>query len=421
MATVARPPLHRVVVTGLGAVTPLALNFQESWDALLAGKCAVGLVTKVDKERFSCKVAAEVRGFDPTAYLDAKVVRRNDFFTHYAVAAARMAAADAAFSMDRCNPHRVGVLIGSGIGGLQTIECQSRILHSDGPRRVSPFMIPALITDMAGGIIAIEMGARGPNFAAVSACSTGAHSIGEAYHFLRLGKADAIFAGGSEGSINSFSFAGFCAMRAMGTDFNGDPARASRPFDAKRDGFIMGEGAGVLVVESAEHALSRGARIYCELVAYAAGCDAHHITAPDLSGESLADVIRSALEEAQIGPEDVDYVNAHGTSTPYNDLCETNAYKLVFGDRAKELSISSIKGATGHMMGAAGAFEAAICAKSITTGEIPPTINYEYPDPACDLDYTVNKMKKKKVRVAMTDNLGFGGHNAVLIFREFVP
>ncbi|MDR0340170.1 MAG: beta-ketoacyl-ACP synthase II [Puniceicoccales bacterium] len=418
----AKTHLHRVVVTGLGAISPLALNFEASWEALLAGSCGVGLVTKIEGiERFPCRVAGELKGFNPTDYLDPKEVRRNDPFTHYAVAAARMACADGAVDLDRCDRNRVGVLIGSGVGGLQTIENQSKVLHGGNPRMVSPFTIPALIPDMASGIVAIEFGVHGPNFAAVSACTTGAHAIGEAYHFLQLGKADIIFSGGTEGGINAFGFAAFCAMRAMATGYNDDPARASRPFDRKRNGFVMGEGAGVLVLETLENALSRGARIYCELVAYSAGCDASHITAPDLSGEKLAVVLCNALKEAQVAPEEVDYVNAHGTSTSYNDLCETNAYKLVFGKRAKELTISSIKGATGHMLGAAGAFEAAVCAKAITTGKIPPTINYEFPDPACDLDYTANKMREKKVRVALSDNLGFGGHNVALIFRELEP
>jgi 3-oxoacyl-[acyl-carrier-protein] synthase II len=408
-----------VVVTGIGAVTPLALNFNDSWDALLAGRCGLDLATKVDIDRFPCKVAGEVRGFDPCAFLDAKMVRRSDSFTHYAVAAAKMAAEDANFDISNWDPRRVGVIIGSGVGGLQTIENQSRTLHVDGPRRVSPFMIPSLIVDMAGGIVAIELGAKGPNFAAVSACSTGAHAIGEAFHFLQLGKADIIFAGGAEGSVNIFSFSGFCSMKAMGSAFNGDPQRASRPFDGKRDGFIMGEGAGVLVLEPAERAIARGARIYCEVVAYAAGCDAQHITTPDMSGESLAAVIGQVLDEAGVAPQEVDYVNAHGTSTPYNDLCETKAYKLAFGDFAKDLTISSIKGATGHMFGAAGAFEAAVCAKVIATGKVPPTINYEYPDPDCDLNYTPNTMVEKNVSVALSDNLGFGGHNVALLLRKF--
>jgi 3-oxoacyl-[acyl-carrier-protein] synthase II len=406
----------------LGAVTPLALNFEASWEALLAGACGVGPVTKIEGiERFPCQVAAELKDFHPSDYLDPKEVRRNDPFTHYAVAAARMARDDGAVDLDRCDRSRVGVLIGSGVGGLQTIESQSKVLHSGNPRMVSPFTIPALISDMAGGVVAIDLGVHGPNFAAVSACTTGAHAIGEAYHFLQLGKADIIFSGGTEGGINAFGFAAFCAMRAMATGFNDDPVRASRPFDSRRNGFVMGEGAGVLVLETLENALLRNARIYCELAAYAAGCDANHITAPDLSGERLATVLRNALEEAEIAPEEVDYVSAHGTSTPYNDLCETNAYKLVFGKRAKELTISSIKGATGHMLGAAGAVEAAVCAKAIATGKIPPTINYEFPDPACDLDYTANKMREKKVHVALSDNLGFGGHNVALILRKFVP
>ncbi|MDR3316927.1 MAG: beta-ketoacyl-ACP synthase II [Puniceicoccales bacterium] len=414
--------LNRVVVTGLGAITPLGLTFDKSWEALLAGVCGIRRVTKVREELFPCKVAGEVIDFDAAAYLGAKEIRRNDSFTHFAVAAAKMALEDAQLDIGRCNPYRIGVIIGSGIGGLQTIETQARILFTEGPRRSSPFMIPALIADIAGGVTAIEVGAKGPNFAAVSACCTGTHSIGEAYHFLRLGKADAMLAGGAEGGVNVFSFSGFCAMKAMGTAFNGEPARASRPFDARRDGFIMGEGAGVLVLETMEHALARGATIYCELAGYSANCDAYHITAPKLEGENLATAIGQALAEAGLAKESVDYINAHGTSTPYNDLCETNAYKLFFGEEgAKKLTISSTKGATGHMLGAAGGFESAICAKVIQTGRIPPTINYEYPDPACDLNYTPNKAVSGKVRVAINDNLGFGGHNAVLIFKEFAP
>jgi 3-oxoacyl-[acyl-carrier-protein] synthase II len=315
----------------------------------------------------------------------------------------------------------VGVLIGSGIGGLQTIDTQSKILHNEGPRRVSPFMIPALIVDMASGVTAIVLGAKGPNFACTSACSTGAHSIGDAYHFLRLGKADVMFAGGTEGGINSFSFAGFSSMKALSTSFNAEPERASRPFDAKRDGFVMGEGAGVLVLETLEHALARGARIYCEIVGYAANCDAHHITAPVLDGSNLAAAIRAALAEGNVPLDAVGYINAHGTSTVYNDLCETNAYKLCFGERAREISISSIKGATGHMLGAAGAFESAICAQVIASGIIPPTRNYENPDPACDLNYTPNVPIRREVHVAVKDNMGFGGHNAVLVFKRCNP
>jgi 3-oxoacyl-[acyl-carrier-protein] synthase II len=408
-----------VVVTGLGAVTPLGADFATSWKALVAGKTGVRALTKIDASRFSCKVAGEVRDFVATDYLDGKDVRRNDPFTHYAVAAAKMAREDAALGGPYADPYRVGVVIGSGIGGLQTIDAQSAVLHTMGPRRVSPFTIPALIADMAGGVAAIELGARGPNFATLTACSSGAHSIGEAYHFLKLGKADVIFAGGSEGSVNPFAIAGFCAMRAVSTAYNDEPTRASRPFDADRDGFVVGEGACVLVLETLDHALARGARIYCEVTGYAANCDAHHVTAPLLSGEVLARTIGDALGESGLRPEDVDYVNAHGTSTPYNDLCETNAYKLAFGEKAYRLAISSVKGATGHMLGAAGAFESAVCAQVIATGIIPPTINYERPDPSCDLDYVPNVARHSIVEVAVSDNLGFGGHNAVLVFQKF--
>jgi 3-oxoacyl-[acyl-carrier-protein] synthase II len=410
--------LNRVVVTGIGALTPLGNSFETSWETLLAGKCGIHRATKIDVSTFPCQVAGEVLNFDPTEYLDAKDVRRNDPFVHFAVAATRMALGDAQLDMAKEDAYRVGVIVGSGIGGLQTIDAQSKILHNEGARRISPFMIPALIVDMASGVVAIAVGARGPNFSCTSACSTGAHSVGDAYHFLRLGKADVMLAGGAEGGVNPFSFAGFSAMKALCTSHNTQPELASRPFDAKRDGFVMGEGACVLVLETLEHARARDARIYCEIVGYAANCDAHHITAPVLDGCNLAAVIRAALEEGDIPPDAVDYVNAHGTSTVYNDLCETNAYKLCFGEHAYNLAISSTKGATGHMLGAAGAFESAVCVKAIQTGLIPPTINYENPDPRCDLNYTPNKPLHRDVRVAVKDNMGFGGHNVALVFRE---
>lgn len=412
--------LHRVVVTGLGAVSPVGNSMEESWENLLAGVCGVHRATKINPDQFPCKVTAEVHNFDATKYMDGKEVRRNDPFTHYAVAASKMALADAKLDLEKANRERVGVIIGAGIGGVQTIEQQSRILHLEGPRRISPFMIPSLIVDIASGVVAIELGLRGPNFATVTACASGSHSIGEAFHFLKLGKADAILAGGSEAAINPFGVSGFCSMRAMSTNFNDDPQRASRPFDAMRDGFVMGEGAGILVLETLEHAQKRGAIIYCELVGYGANCDAFHITSPDLSGKTLASCIRLALDEANLSLEDVDYINAHGTSTPYNDRCETSAFKACFGDRAYELAISSTKGMTGHMLGGTGGFESAVCVKVIQTGKIPPTINYENPDPECDLNYVPNRTIAKTVRVAINDNLGFGGHNAVLIFREFV-
>ncbi|MDR1456789.1 MAG: beta-ketoacyl-ACP synthase II [Puniceicoccales bacterium] len=411
--------LSRVVVTGLGGLTPLGNSFDVSWKMLLAGECGIRRATKIDVNIFPCQVAGEVRNFDPSEYLDAKDVRRNDPFVHFAVAAARMAIGDAQLDMTKEDAYRVGAIIGSGIGGLQTIDAQSKILHNEGARRVSPFMIPALIVDMASGVVAIAVGAKGPNFSCTSACSTGAHSLGDAYHFLRLGKADVMLAGGAEGGVNSFSFAGFCAMRALSTSYNAQPECASRPFDAKRDGFVMGEGACILILETLEHALARGARIYCEIVGYAANCDAHHITAPVMDGCNLSAAIRAALAEGNVSIDAVDYINAHGTSTIYNDLCETNAYKLCFGVRAYDIAISSTKGATGHMLGAAGAFESAVCAKVVQTGIIPPTINYENPDLQCDLNYTPNKSIHRDVRVAVKDNMGFGGHNAVLVFKKY--
>lgn len=411
--------LHRVVVTGLGAVSPLGLTMESSWAGLLEGRSAVGPVTKVNADDFNCKVAAEVRNFDPMDFMDGKEARRSDPFVHYAVAAAKMARDQGQLQDGSYDPYRAGVIIGSGIGGMQTIERQSAILHRTGPRRISPFMIPSLIVDMASGVVAIELGAKGPNFAAVSACASGSHSIGEAYHFLRFGKADLMFAGGTESAINPFGFAGFCAMRTMSTGFNDRPQEASRPFDAKRDGFVMGEGAAVLLLETMDHARRRGARILCELVAYSASCDAFHITAPDLDGKTLASCLSAALAEAALGADEVDYINAHGTSTAYNDRCETNAYRRCFGDRARAISISSTKSMTGHMLGAAGSFESAVCVKVIETGKIPPTINYLFPDPDCDLNYTPNRMVERPVRVAINDSLGFGGHNAVLIFKQF--
>ncbi|MDR0727650.1 MAG: beta-ketoacyl-ACP synthase II [Puniceicoccales bacterium] len=411
--------LNRVAVTGIGALTPLGNSFETSWEMLLAGKCGIHRATKIDVSVFPCQVAGEVLDFDPAKYLDAKDVRRNDPFVHFAVAAARMAIGDAQLDMTKEDAYRVGAIVGSGIGGLQTIDTQSKILHNEGARRVSPFMIPALIVDMASGVVAIAVGAKGPNFSCTSACSTGAHSVGDAYHFLRLGKADVMLAGGTEGGVNAFSFAGFSAMKALSTSYNAQPEQASRPFDAKRDGFVMGEGACILILETLEHALARGARIYCEIVGYAANCDAHHITAPVLDGCNLSAAMQAALAEGDIPLNAVDYINAHGTSTIYNDLCETNAYKLCFGEHAYDIAISSTKGATGHMLGAAGAFESAVCVKAIQTGIIPPTINYENPDPQCDLNYTPNKPMHRNVSVAIKDNMGFGGHNAVLVFKKY--
>lgn len=410
----------KVVVTGIGVVHALGNTSAEFWDGIVSGKSGIRKLESMDASAYSCQIGGEVVDFDPKPYFnDPKDVRRNDRYVHYAVSAGKQAIADAALDMGVEDPHRVGVLIGSGIGGLETVQEQAWKLKESGPRKVSPFMIPSLIANMASGVMAIEIKAKGPNFAVVSACSTATHALGEAAHMIMRGDADVMIAGGSEGAITHVGYAGFCNMKAMSTGFNDDPTRASRPFDAGRDGFVMGDGAGVLVLESEEHAKARGAKIYCELSGYAATCDAYHITSPDPNGEGLSRALERALAMAQIEPEAVDYINAHGTSTPYNDKFETLAIKKVFGDHAYKLPVSSTKSMTGHLLGAAGGIEAAICAKVIETGIIPPTINYETPDPDCDLDYVPNEARTgQKVDIAMSNNLGFGGHNATIIFQR---
>jgi 3-oxoacyl-[acyl-carrier-protein] synthase II len=348
--------------------------------------------------------------------MDPKEARRNDRYTHFGFVAARQAVSDAALDMSREDGDRVGVIIGSGIGGMQTYETQLRNLFEKGPRKVSPFTIPALIINMCSGLVAIDLGARGPNFGVVSACASGTHALGEAATAIRRGDADVMIAGGSEATITPFAYASFCAMKAMSTR-NDAPEKASRPFDRNRDGFVMGEGAGVLVLESLEHAAARGARIYCELRGYAATCDAFHITQPDPDGKGLSLAMRRALADAAVEPSSVDYINAHGTSTPYNDRFETLAIKKVFGDHARVVPISSTKSMTGHLLGAAGGIESVICVKAIETGMVPPTINLEDPDPDCDLDYVPGAARPVRVRTALSNNLGFGGQNAVAIFR----
>lgn len=410
---------ERVVVTGIGVISSVGTGIENFWKGLLEGKCGVGRLTRFDSEGYTCKVASEVNDFDPTDYIDPKEVKRNDRYTHFAIAAAQLAVKDAKLDPKKVeDPTRFGVIIGSGIGGMDTIEKQSRKLFEGGPRKVSPFMIPSLIANMAAGVVALEVGARGANFAVVSACATGTHAIGEAMELIRTKKADVMIAGGSEAAITELGFAGFCSMRAMSTNFNDTPEKSSRPFDANRDGFVMGEGAGILILENYEHAKARGAEIYCELVGYGATCDAYHITSPDPEGKGLSKCILNTLEDGGIKPEDVDYINAHGTSTPYNDKFETLAIKSVFGERAKDLLISSTKSMTGHLLGAAGGVEAAAAIMAIKTGEVPPTINYENPDPDCDLNYVPNKKVSAKVDVALSENLGFGGQNAALVFKR---
>ena len=411
-------PQKRVVVTGMGVIASLGHNVDDFWANILAGKNGVDRVTLFDVKDYTCQIGAEVRGWDATQHMDPKEVRRNDRYTHFGFCAAKQAVANAKLDMTKEDPDRVGVIIGSGIGGMMTIETQHSVLLSRGPRKVSPFMIPSLISNMCGGLVAIELGARGPNFGVVSACATATHAIGESLRMIRTGEADVMVCGGSEAAITPLAYAGFCSMKAMSTN-NEVPHKASRPFDAGRDGFIMGEGAGILVLESLEHALARGATIYCELAGYAATCDAYHITSPDPEGKGLSLAMNRALNDARVAPSEVDYINAHGTSTPYNDKFETLAIKKVFGDHARKVHISSTKSMTGHLLGAAGGIESIISVKTIQTGEIPPTINYETPDPECDLDYTPNVKRTAEVKTVLTDNLGFGGQNAALVFRKY--
>ncbi len=407
----------RVVVTGMGVVASLGHNVNDFWANIVAGKCGIDKVTLFDAKDYSCQIGAEVRGWDPAQHMDAKEVRRNDRYTHFGFCAAKQAIADAKLDMTKEDADRVGVIIGSGIGGMWTIENQHKVLLERGPRKVSPFMIPALISNMCGGLVAIELGARGPNFGVVSACSTATHAIGESLRMIRRGEADVMVCGGAEAAITPLAYAGFCSMKAMSTN-NDNPQKSSRPFDLNRDGFIMGEGGAILVIESLEHALARGAHIYCELAGYAATCDAYHITSPDPEGKGLAQSMIKAMRDANVEPHQVDYINAHGTSTPYNDKFETIAIKKIFGDHARKVNISSTKSMTGHLLGAAGSIEAIISVKAIETGIVPPTINYETPDPDCDLDYTPNVKREAKIDTVLTDNLGFGGHNAALVFRR---
>ena len=409
---------ERIVITGIGVISPFGDGVVPFWDALIHGKNGIGKVSLFDASELNCQVAAECKDFDATKYMDHKEVKRSDRYTHFAVAAAKLAMQDAGLNESNLIPERFGVLIGSGVGGMDTIETQARAFIERGPRRVSPFMIPNLLANMSSGVVAIALGAKGVNFSVVSACATGTHAIGEALLHLQAGREDVILAGGSEAAVTPLAFAGFCAMKAMATNFNDEPQRASRPFDADRCGFVMGEGAGVIALERYDHAVARGAHIYCEISGYGATCDAYHITSPDIEGRGLSQCLARTLEDANLNSEDVDYINAHGTSTPYNDKFETAAIHKVFGGHAKKLMVSSTKSMTGHMLGAAGAIEAAVCAKTIETGIVPPTINYEHPDPDCDLDYVPNIARESPVKVAISTNLGFGGHNGALLFKK---
>jgi len=417
------PP--KVVVTGVGAVTGLGNTYGETWAAINEGQTGCATVTCFeDIERFGSTVGCQVADFDPKAwYANPKTANSNDRYTHLAMAAAREAVEDAELRIDESesgatHPDRVGVMVGSAFGGIATVEKQQDTLQNRGPRRVSPFAIPALLGNTASGIIGIELNAKGPNFGVVSACASGTHAIGEAMLAIQRGDCDVVVCGGSEAAMTPLMYAGFGAMKAMCGAFNDDPARASRPFDADRAGFVMGEGAGVVVIESAEHAEARGATVYAELAGYGATCDAHHITTPAPEGAGLARCLDKALEYAGVSPGEVDYVNAHGTSTAYNDKFETMALKTVFGKHAYDLRVSSTKGATGHTMGAAGGIEAVLTALAVKHDVCPPTINYETPDPDCDLNYVTSGSEKRDVNVAVTQNLGFGGHNGALVFKK---
>jgi 3-oxoacyl-[acyl-carrier-protein] synthase II len=410
---------RRVVITGMGLVSPLGNDLKSFWDNLSNGRSGIGPITLFDVTQYDCRIAGEVRDFDPAiAFKNPRDARRSDRFTQLAVAAAKSALADSGLTLPVPNPDRIGVMVGSGIGGLKTMEDQHTILMNRGPSRISPFMIPMLISNMASGIISMEHGLQGPNYATVSACATSAHGVGEAWRMIREGDADAFVAGGSEAAIVPLGIGGFGAMKALSTR-NDEPNRASRPFDKGRDGFVMGEGAGILVMEELSHAKARGAKIYAEIGGYGLSADAYHMTTPLENGEGAQRCMRMALKKAGITPEQVDYVNAHGTSTPVGDLCETRAIKAVFGEHAKQLSVSSTKSMTGHLLGAAGVVESIACILAIQNSLIPPTINLENPEDECDLDFTALTAKERKVRVAVNNSFGFGGHNATLIIKGF--
>lgn len=409
---------RRVVVTGLGVICPSGIGIKELWDNLIVGKSAGGLIDTFDVSEFDSKIACLVRGFDPAKYISPKDIKRMDPFVRFAVAAAKIAMEDAQLDMKKVDADRVGVLVGSGIGGITTVEEQHKIMLEKGPSRMSPFLIPMLIVNMAPGQISIQTGAKGPNSCIATACATSAHAVGEAARLILHGDADVMIAGGAEAAITNLGLGGFCAMKALSTR-NDAPQKASRPFDRERDGFVMGEGAGILILEELSHAKKRGAKIYAELLGYGLTGDAYHMTAPAPDGDGAMRCMKMALRDAGLNPDQVDYINAHGTSTALNDKLETQAIKKVFGSHAKKVPISSTKSMMGHLLGAAGSVELIICSLVIQNGIIPPTINYEYPDPECDLDYVPNTAREAKVEVALSNSLGFGGHNATLVVAAF--
>jgi len=411
--------LNRVVVTGLGVVSPIGIGHKVFFDNLIAGKSGIGKITHFDPSAFSVKIAGQVPDFDPGQFMDRKEARKLVRFIQFAVAAARLAVDDSNLKINDDNACDIGVLIGSGIGGISYFEEQVAILNAKGPDRLSPFAVPYMICNMAAGIVSIQLGVKGPNSCVVTACATGTHNIGDSFKILQRGDAKAMLAGGTEASISPMGIGSFCAARALSTGFNNQPQKASRPFEKKRDGFVMGEGAGVVVLETLDHARSRGAKIYAEIVGYGMSGDAYHITAPAPGGEGAVRAIQAALKDAKLKPEDIDYVNAHGTSTELNDKFETMAIKAVFGEHAKKLAISSNKSMVGHLLGAAGAIELVATALTIKNDKVPPTINYDEPDPECDLNYVPNQAKMMKVGAAVSNSFGFGGHNAVLAIKKY--
>lgn len=409
--------MRRVVITGVGAVSSLGTGNSATWDALTSGTSGIGPITRFDASDIPVKIAGEVKGFNAEDFFDKKDVKKMDLFIQYAMAAAQFAMTDSGLVVNEENAERVGVLVGSGLGGLPTIEKYHVALMEGGVKKISPFFIPMLLINLAPGMISIKYGAKGPNISSVSACATGTHSIGDAFHIIKRGDADAMIAGGTESTITPLAVGGFAAMKALSTR-NDDPQKASRPFDKDRDGFIMAEGAGIVVMEEYESARKRGARIYAEVVGYGLTGDAYHMTAPAAGGEGAARCMKMALNNAGVTPDQVTYINAHGTSTPFNDLNETLAIKSVFGSHASKLMISSTKSMTGHLLGAAGGIEAAICCMAMDKGVVPPTINYETPDPELDLDYVPNSARNATIEYAMSNSLGFGGTNATLLFKK---
>ncbi len=410
---------RRVVITGMGAITPVGLNVEEMWQTMLAGKGGTSLITKFDTTEFVTKFAAEIKGFEPLNHFEKKEVRRLDAYTQYALVCSREAIKSSEIDFDKEDKNRIGVIIGSGIGGMMSFETEMRKLIEKGPKRISPFFIPQMISDIAAGQVSIEFGLKGPNYATVSACATSGHAVGAAFETVKRGDADIMVCGGSEAAITAMGIGGFNSMKALSTR-NDDPSSASRPFDLNRDGFVMGEGAGIMIVEDLEHAIKRNANIIAEIAGIGFTADAYHLTAPAPEGEGAVRAMKQCILDGNLSVEDIQYVNAHGTSTPFNDKNETAAIKTVFGELVKDLSISSTKSMTGHLLGSAGVVEGIVCALAIKNNIIPPTINYDTPDPECDLNYTPNKAQNREVTAAVSNTFGFGGHNACLSFKKYI-